>query len=255
MAIVSWSEFQEGKQRQPQLVPGQIHVWQASVASSSAIPSVLDRVLSEDERARANRFHFQRDRASYVVCRGLLRHLLAAYTGIEPAQIQFQYGEKGKPAIGNHGYAKLQFNVSQSGEAVLLGFAVDLPVGVDVERMQDRVDFAGVARTSFSETERNAVLACPPEQRARLFYEYWTCKESCIKADGRGLSLALDQFSILQSNRGPQWREVGQAHPGVFAEAMGIRIIETLQGYAAAIAAAQTGWDVVEMKLGEVATS
>jgi 4'-phosphopantetheinyl transferase len=80
----------------------------------------------------------------------------------------------------------LQFNVSHSGDVVLLGFALR-NLGVDVERRQDGVDFAGLAKTSFSQMEQDTILALTPEKRASLFYEYWTCKEACIKADGRGL--------------------------------------------------------------------
>ncbi len=117
------------------------------------------------------------------------------------------------------------------------------------ERMQNGMDFACLAQSSFSPTERDAVLALAPEKRARLFYEYWTCKEACIKADGRGLSVPLGQFSIVESARGPQWREVAEANPGVFEAALGIRILDSTAGYAAAIAAPGTGWDVVRMDL------
>jgi len=175
--------------------------------------------------------------------------LLAAYAGDRPAQIRFRYGAQGKPAIASTGNPNLWFNVAHSGDAVLLGFAADREIGVDVEGMQNGMDFAGLAQSSFSPTERDAVLALAPEKRASLFYEYWTCKEACIKADGRGLSIPLGQFSIVESVRGPQWREVAVANPGVFEAALCIRILDTMAGYAAAIAAPGTGWDVVRMDL------
>jgi 4'-phosphopantetheinyl transferase len=249
MPIVSWSDLADGLRRPPKLDPGQIHLWHASVSVPPAISSVLIRDLSDDERARAARFRFQRDRDSYVVSRALLRQLLAAYTGDPPAWIRFGYGAQGKPAIASAGSPSLSFNVAHSGDAVLLGFAADREIGVDVERMQNGMDFAGLAQSSFSLTERDAVLALAPEKRASLFYEYWTCKEACIKADGRGLSIPLGQFSIVESVQGPQWREVAVANPGVFEAALCIRILGTMKGYAAAIAAPGTGWDVVRMDL------
>jgi 4'-phosphopantetheinyl transferase len=148
----------------------------------------------------------------------------------------------------------LQFNVSHSGDVVLLGFALR-NLGVDVERRQDGVDFAGLAKTSFSQMEQDTILALTPEKRASLFYEYWTCKEACIKADGRGLSAPLHQFSIVASARGSEWRDVAVANPGVFESAWRVRMLGTIPGYAAAVAAPGDGWDVVRMQLAEVNSS
>jgi 4'-phosphopantetheinyl transferase len=250
MRVVTWTAVLEGTADQPKLVPGQIHLWQASVAVSPATLQVLGGLLSSDERERAGRFRFQRDHDSYAVSRGLLRRLLAAYTGVHAAQIQFKYGDQGKPAIAKPGDPSLRFNVSHSGDAVLLGFALDREIGVDIERMREDVDFAGLARSSFSQSERETGLALERDERARLFYEYWTCKEACIKADGRGLSVPLDQFSIVASAQGPQCRDISVEGPGVFASAMRIRILDAMPGYAAAAAMAGTGWDVVAMRIG-----
>jgi 4'-phosphopantetheinyl transferase len=251
MRVVTWTECLEGTGDQPKLVPGQIHLWQSSVAVSPATLQALEELLSSAERESAGRFRLPRDHDSYAVSRGLLRRLLAAYSGVHAARIQFQYGDQGKPAIAKPGNPSLRFNVSHSGDAVLLGFALDREIGVDIERMREDVDFAGLSRSSFSQTERESVLALDRDERARLFYEYWTCKEACIKADGRGLSVPLDQFSIVASAQGPQCREISVAGPGVFASAMRIRILDAIPGYAAAAAMAGTAWDVVPMRIGK----
>lgn len=247
---MNWSEFLDGPKSELELIPNHIHLWQASVLVPPEILSLLGQVLSSDEQARASRFRFERDRNNYVVSRGLLRRLLAAYTNDDPARILLQYGAQGKPAMAN---SALQFNVSHSGDAVLLGFAIDREIGVDVELMQTGLDFAGLAKTSFSQTEQDAILAQPPDKRAGLFYEYWTCKEACIKADGRGLSAPLDQFSIVASGESSDWREVAVARPGVFASCWRVRILDTISGHAAAVAAAGKGWDLVRMKLEDAA--
>ena len=53
---------------------------------------------------------------------------------------------------------------------MLLGFALDREIGVDVERTPDGLDFARLSETAFSQTERNAVLAPLTGERANLFY-------------------------------------------------------------------------------------
>jgi len=232
------------------LLPDQIHIWQGAISDAQASVPAFETLLSADERTRAARFRFQRDRDCYVVSRGILRQLLAQYCGSEADRIRFDYGAQGKPALAEGGAGGLQFNVSHSGDRILFAFALELPVGVDVEYMQSNVDFAGLARSSFSPTERDRLVALDLEHRAGLFYEYWTCKEACIKGDGRGLSVPLSEFSIVPSRRGAQWREVITTSDRIFPAAWSVRIIETSSGYAAAVAAAGHSWDIVELNLG-----
>jgi len=72
--------------------------------------------LSADERTRAARFHFARDRARFLRRRAALRHLLAGYAGREPHALVFAQGAHGKPALPATG---LEFSLSHSG-----GYAV-----------------------------------------------------------------------------------------------------------------------------------
>jgi len=244
MPTSSWQELLANSGPASGLLPGQVQVWQMCVSSAHARLPELKRLLATDERERAARFRFDRDRDCYVATRGLLRLLVARYTGDRAEQIQLRYGAQGKPALADSGIQGLHFNVSHSGDAVLFAFSSDLEVGVDVELMREDADFAGLARTSFSPAELNAVIALAPEHRSSLFYEYWTCKEACIKADGRGLSVPLEQFSITRSRKGARWREVETAKSDVFHSALRVRILETIPGYAAAVAAPGDSWEV-----------
>ncbi len=247
MLISSWQELVAHVESVPELEDGQLQVWQMSVSSAHGWLPELKSLLTADECARAARFHFERDHDCYVTSRAVLRLLAARYTGGRPEQIQFRYGTQGKPALANPGARDLRFNVSHSGDTVLFAFASGLEVGVDVEQMHDNVDFAGLAKTSFSPFELDAVLALAPQHRVNLFYEYWTCKEACIKADGRGLSVPLDQFSIIGSSKGTCWRSVATAKHEVFHAALSVRVLETFPGYAVAVAAAGNHWDVVKI--------
>src|SRR5205823_2000983 len=120
----------------------------------------------------------------------------------------FQYGPQGKPGLENPLFPGLHFNVSHSGDRALLAFAIGREVGIDVEYVRENLDFVALSERFFSKAEHAALLALPPEHRGSLFYEYWTCKEACLKADGRGLRAPLDKFSIVKSGDGPDWRGI-----------------------------------------------
>src|ERR1700691_1545671 len=86
-----------------------VHVWSTSLDRSDEAVLELARLLTGDERERAARFHFDRDRSRYIVGRGSLRVLLGSYLGLEPDQVQLAYGHNGKPQLRGAGPS---FNLS-----------------------------------------------------------------------------------------------------------------------------------------------
>ena len=90
----------------------EVHLWQASLDGRPA--DIFESFLSADELDRANRFHFTADRTHFIVARGLLRNLLAAYLGINCAELRFSYGAKGKPFLLLDGRTQINFNLSHS---------------------------------------------------------------------------------------------------------------------------------------------
>src|SRR3954467_10915815 len=77
---------------------------------------LFEPLLSPDERDRALKFRFARDRSRYVVARGLLRTLLGERLGIDPERVVFAYGEYGKPCLA--GDTDLRFNLTHSDDVV-----------------------------------------------------------------------------------------------------------------------------------------
>jgi 4'-phosphopantetheinyl transferase len=224
-----------------------IHVWRISTVVDDGCFGALVSVLSPEEIVQADRFHFERDRRSFVVCRGTLRWLLAFYAGGNAAQLRFRHGAMGKPYLS--GSPALQFNVSHSNGIALLAFALEQEIGVDVEFMRPEIDFAGLADHSFSEAERAEVLACSSQDRANIFYQYWTCKEACIKADGRGMSVPLEQFSVIALGHEAQGRGIVSHRSIGLAPGMRVRLLHVDDHYAAAVASSAPNWEVLQLDL------
>jgi len=69
-------------------------------------------------------------------------------------------------------------------------------VGVDVEAAASADRIAAVSH--YFLPEEQVYAACPgPAERRRRLLRVWTRKEAVMKADGRGLGLSLDAFSVL----------------------------------------------------------
>jgi len=189
----------ESPPENPMLGADDVHVWAAALDIPEADAALLWQTLSADERARALRFRFDRDRRHYLASRGFLRYLLAQYLGSRPADLQFSYSSYGKPALQDGGPA---FNISHSHGLALLAVSRDRAVGVDVEFCRAdanaRYPIASleIARQFFSLAEVEALCRLPPEAQVEAFFSCWTRKEAFVKALGEGLSYPLKDFDV-----------------------------------------------------------
>ncbi|HET7500844.1 MAG TPA: 4'-phosphopantetheinyl transferase superfamily protein [Kofleriaceae bacterium] len=175
----------------PALGPGEAHVWRLVLAQPPGPLAVLERTLDPDERARAARFHFDRDRVAYTAARGALRTLAGRYLGVPPGELVFAYQAKGKPYL-DPPHHDLRFNVSHSGDFALLAFTRGSEIGVDVERRRPLDDLLSLARISFSGAEYATLCGLPPGHHTDAFFACWSRKEAFIKTTGEGISQLAD---------------------------------------------------------------
>jgi len=177
------------------LSSGEVDVWAVGLECSEQCAATLGATLSPDERERADRFHFARDRRRFICGRGVLRHLLGAYLDVRPLDIAFSYGTYGKPALSGRGEGLLKFNVTHSHELALIAVG-DVEMGVDVEAIRPMPDADDVASRFFSARELAELQALPVTVRDAAFFACWTRKEAYLKALGSGLARPLDGFTV-----------------------------------------------------------
>jgi 4'-phosphopantetheinyl transferase len=180
------------------LGPDEIHVWAIRLDPPPAEVERLGRHLSADEWERADRFRFDKHRRQYVVGRGALRTLLAAYLGSgRPEAIRFRYGPRGKPFLEPPLDAGgLEFNLSNSDELALAAFVLGREIGVDVEFLRSMPDCEQISERFFSASEREVLRGIPVSRKEETFFNCWTRKEAYLKAVGEGLAAPLDSFDV-----------------------------------------------------------
>ena len=166
--------------------------------------------LSVAEHGRAARFVFERDRRRYLAAHCALRQLLSSRTGTPAAQLLFEEGPFGKPALSNQ--PRCAFNLSHSEDVALVAMAdADAgEIGVDVEMLRPMPDAMALASQNFSASECAELAATRPEDQALAFMLGWTRKEACLKAIGSGLSIAPNIFT---AGLGMDARSVGITTP------------------------------------------
>lgn len=175
---------------------GETHVWRAWVDQTEVCLEQSEDLLSEDERARADRFHFEQDRRRFVLRRGLLRMILGQYLQVESACIRFAYGAFGKPVLSfpiATGATGLHFSVSHSAGLVLFAVTAGTPVGIDVERIRVIPEAGSIVARYFPSQDAAHWQALPCNERPAAFLRQWTREEALLKASSRGIAGAWGQ--------------------------------------------------------------
>jgi len=182
------------------LTPAEIHLWLAFYDEITDERLLADyrTLLNPEEKEQQSRFYFARDRQRYLVTRALVRTVLSRYALIDPREWVFSTNAYGCPAIANAQVKEecLSFNISHTHSLIVLGVTRRRALGVDVENCRSREAAIEIADRFFAPAEVKALSGVPPHQQQYRFFEYWTFKESYIKARGMGLSLPLDKFSF-----------------------------------------------------------
>lgn len=189
-------------------------------------------ILSAEERGRAGQFRFERHRRRYVARRGILRELIGSYLDCDPAGVAFVHNAYGKPAVAR---SDLRFNLSHSHGMALYAFCRSADVGCDIERRDPKFAAEQIPERFFSPDEVRALRSLPLNEQTEAFFNCWTRKEAYIKAEGHGLSIALDSFDVSLAPSEPAVLRRG-------CEGWSVQSFEPMPGFQAAIVAQGANW-------------
>lgn len=156
-----------------------------------------------------------------------VRQLLAAYLDCEPDVVRLAAGEHGKPFLADS--RALDFNVSHSGGALLVGIAREQPLGVDIETQRRRRPALALARRFFAADEASALAGLDDSRRQLAFLRLWSCKEAVVKALGCGIGFGLARLQFALDAAGdPAGLSVIHASAGALQDWHIVRLAPTL---------------------------
>jgi len=222
----------------------EVRIHSARLDRPQSVVRRLGLLLSSDERERAERFRFARDRDRFLVGRACLRILLGDYLERPPELLRFSYDHHRKPALEPPG--GLSFNLAHCDDFALYAFCLDSgsDVGIDVEPEGEEPLEERIPEHFFSPNEVAKLRALPASQQAAAFLRCWTRKEAFVKARGDGLSLPLDAFDVAFSpGEQPQLLRTAW-NPEEAADWSLHDVSSPFPGYIAAVAIRGGGWEM-----------
>jgi 4'-phosphopantetheinyl transferase len=144
----------------------------------------LQAWLTPEERQHSDRLLRPEDRERHLLGRAGLRRFLGEWRRQEPQRVPLRRGAHGKPFCpgGPH------FNISHSGDLVLLAVHPHSPVGVDVEQLRAELDWRPLAARLLCGAECRQLEGLPASAQTRAFLQAWCRLEARLKATGEGLA-------------------------------------------------------------------
>lgn len=225
------------------LEPNTVHVWAFTLEAPPDCVELCRDWLSDDERARADRFVFERHRVRHTVAHGVLRRLLSLYCDATPDSLQFAATQAGKPALqpDGRGAPAIAFNLTHSETRGALGVSSDRPLGIDLEQLRTHIEALSISSNYFFGSERQAIESAPSTLRDETFFRYWVAKEAVLKAEGIGLGFPLDRFRVDFHSQ-EAVASIETLDPAALAGDWTVRMLPCEPGWLGAVAARGTDW-------------
>lgn len=147
----------------------------------------LESLLDNQERMRAKKFYYERDRKDFVIAHALKRKRIAEKLSIQnPSSLKFASGPYGKPYLPDE---DIHFNLSHSNGVSALILSTNGPCSIDIEVHRKIRQLPMLVQKTMTNTEQNKIQAAPSQLNA--FFDRWVLKEAFLKLSGIGLNVPL----------------------------------------------------------------
>nr|WP_318383454.1 4'-phosphopantetheinyl transferase AcpT [uncultured Enterobacter sp.] len=132
-------------------------------------------------------------RAGWLAGRALLSRLFSPLPDI-------LYSDQGKPMFAGH--PEWWFNLSHSGDDIVLLLSDEGEVGCDIEAIRPRENWRALANAVFSTAEHAELEHTPAERQLAVFWHIWTRKEAMVKQRGGSAwqIVSVDSHAAMRVN-------------------------------------------------------
>lgn len=180
------------RRTQIKLMQEEVHIWCIRWKEVIPVFEYYQLMLDQKEKEKMEEYYFYEDRMRYVAGKVITKLVLIQY--LEEEEISFLSHKFGKPYYKSiSGKQDIEFNISHSGEMILVAFSRDAKIGVDIQEIIDCSEYLEIARSFFEPEE---VKNIEESNSKELFFQYWSAKEAYLKAIGVGLLKGMSFFSV-----------------------------------------------------------
>jgi 4'-phosphopantetheinyl transferase len=166
------------------------------VDDDSLEPDVIKNCLSAEERQKATTFPDQTEKRHFIMRRAFQRAFIKSITQtpVLMEDLPLLHQTDRPPTYVSSPQTSLSF--SSSGKIAIACASNIAKIGVDIEKIRLVSNALELSRRFFHPVETNDLASLPADQCELQFLKYWTIKEACLKAIGKGVVYGPEKFII-----------------------------------------------------------
>lgn len=153
--------------------------------------SFLMSKISKLRRNETIRKKKKLDKIQRVVSELLVKFVLKEIYQVNIKKLKIIRGRYGKPFIN----VPIHFNISHSKNIILVAFSEKTEIGIDIEEIK-QISITTLQKVFLKDEYEYIQCQEGQEQRLKVFYKFWTLKESYLKYLGVGLYRDMDTFGF-----------------------------------------------------------
>lgn len=170
-----------------------VQVYRTSLLDDQDKIASCSQYLSSEEIMRSKQFRNKIDSDRFIVGRAMVKHTAAKVLNKDFESLEISYSETNKPVFENE--INFQFNLSHSGDYVVLAICKRCDIGIDIEYCNNDFRFRPILDYCMSQKEQFVIIQ--DQNPLNAFLMYWTRKEAILKGTGIGVLDRLNTFSCL----------------------------------------------------------
>lgn len=144
--------------------------------------------VTKDRIEKASKYRYDVDKMRSLTVEYALNKLIKSEFPDIILPVMLTYDTFGKPSLTNNiSNSEIYISLSHAGDYAV-AMICDKPCGIDIESTDRNIE--KIAKRFFSKEELESIT-CDDD-----YFKIWTCKESILKATGKGLAMGIDTFSI-----------------------------------------------------------
>jgi 4'-phosphopantetheinyl transferase len=159
--------------------------------------SGLEHLLNPAQHRQWQQITQPHRRQEFLISRATINRLLGARLGQDPQNLQFCSGPHGKPTLAGPESDSCHFNLSHSGDWLVIAIGTRGPLGVDLELGRRPRAPLPLAQRFFTAAEYQHLAGLPSAQQRSSFYRLWSRKEAVLKAHGGGIAAGLEKVEFV----------------------------------------------------------
>ncbi len=184
-----------------QLAENELHIWCIDLPTQLQSTVIPDSIINRCEKLRLDTFSHPLMRQNYLYIRIALRTLLGNYLNCSPKQVAIINTIYKKPQLDPTTVSvNLQFNISHSVNYAVIAFALNTPIGIDIELIAKKRNIKALLRRYFSTKTNDEIQKLSNNEHQEAFLRVWTQYEAYKKAVGVGLRGGDSELYISSSS-------------------------------------------------------